>query len=411
MKLTELKNKKILIIGKGLEGESAFRFFKQVFPEAVVSIVDQKDGADYLKNQLNFDLAIKSPGVPKDLLKIPYTTATNIFFANISGVTVGVTGSKGKSTTASLIYAILKEAGLAVHLVGNIGKPMLNELLEKRSNKDVYVCELSSYQLADIKYSPHISVITNLFPEHMDYHGNIENYYLAKTNILAYAGKEDYFIYNQNVERLAILAGSTKAKALPYEKELRFSEDKITLLGKHNVDNARAAVTVARLFNITDVIIEAAVAKFKSLPHRLEFVGEFKGVKFYDDAISTTPESTIQALLALPETATIFLGGLDRGYDFSELVELLVNKNISNIVLFPQSGKRIKDLLDIKNLKLKIFETSSMEDAVKFAYRVTPKGKICLLSTASPSYSIWKNFEEKGDLFQKFVQLLGKKNS
>jgi UDP-N-acetylmuramoylalanine--D-glutamate ligase len=170
-------------------------------------------------------------------------------------------------------------------------------------------------------------------------------------------------------------------------------------LGEHNKDNIKAAISVAREFGIKDDIIKLAVKAFKGLPHRLEFVGEFKGIKFYDDAISTTPESTIMAIEALKNVDTIFLGGQDRGYNFAQLEKVIKKYKIRNVVLFPNSGNNI-----IKNKKsFNVLETKSMEEAVEFAFEFTKKGSICLLSCASPSYSLWKNFEEKGDQFKKFV--------
>ena len=178
MKLDQLKKyKKILILGYEKEGQATERFLKKYHPTALIGIADQKIDPNYLDEQNKYDLVIRSPGVPKHLITKPYTTATNIFFGNCQGKIIGVTGSKGKSTTASLIYSILKNAKKKVKLCGNIGRPMLLELLKPMSREDIFVCELSSYQLDDIEYSPHISVITNLFPEHMNYHGSIDVYY------------------------------------------------------------------------------------------------------------------------------------------------------------------------------------------------------------------------------------------
>ncbi|MCX6722890.1 MAG: hypothetical protein NT094_02355, partial [Candidatus Staskawiczbacteria bacterium] len=157
-----------------------------------------------------------------------------------------------------------------------------------------------------------------------------------------------------------------------------------------------------RELGVSDKIIKEAIQKFKPLPHRLEFVGEFKGIKFYDDAISTTPESTIMAIETLKNVDTIFLGGQDRGYNFGQLEKVIKKYKIKNAVIFPDSGKKIK----IKGLN--ILKTKKMQDAVKFAYKNTATGKICLLSCASPSYSLWKNFEEKGDQFKKFVKQYSK---
>ena len=197
MKLKDLKKyKKILILGYGKEGQATERFLKKYHPTALIGIADQKIDPNYLDEQKKYDLVIRSPGVPKHLVTQPYTTATNIFLANIDNVVIGVTGTKGKSTTVSLIYAILKQAGRTAHLIGNIGRPMLDTMLQEIGKEDIFVCELSSYQLDDIEYSPHISVVTNLFPEHMNYHGSLDAYYQAKKNILKFVKIDDYYCYN-----------------------------------------------------------------------------------------------------------------------------------------------------------------------------------------------------------------------
>ncbi len=409
MKISELNDKKIVILGFGVEGQATLRFLKHHFPEKEIGIADIKDGPDYLEKLKEYDLVIKTAGIPKRVINQPYTTATNIFFANTKGKIIGITGSKGKSTTASLVYDILKAAGFDVKLVGNIGTPMLDELLMPEPKGRLYVCELSSYQLEDLNYSPHISVFINFFPDHLDYHSGLEPYWQAKKNILSYATSKDYFVYDPQYERLAALAKETKARAIPFVETLPFSPNAIPLLGEHNVLNVRAAATVARIFNVKNKDMAKAVRAFKSLPHRLEKVGVFRGITFYDDAISTTPESTTAALEALPQVGTLFLGGTDRRYNFDALALKILEKNIANIVLFPESGARIRDSIQKiaaeKGREMsKILETDDMKKAIAFAYANTPTQSICLLSTASPSYSLWKNFEEKGDLFQRFVK-------
>ena len=409
MKLSELKDKKIAVVGLGLEGQATLKYLKHHFSDKEIGIIDQKDGPNYLDKLKDYELAIKTPGIPGRKISIPYTSATNIFFANTKGKIIGITGSKGKSTTTSLIYDILAAAKYDVKLVGNIGKPMLDELLAPESADRWYVTELSSYQLEDINYSPHISVLINFFPDHLDYHGGLEAYWEAKKRIVARATKDDYFIYNPVYERLADLAKTSKAKSIPCEEALPFFESGIPLLGKHNQDNVRIAITVAHVLHIENNVIETAVKNFKPLPHRLENVGTFEGVTFYDDAISTTPESTIAAIDALPEIGTIFLGGTDRGYTFDALAIKILDKEIPNVVLFPQSGAQILVALirlsKEKGKKLpQIMEAADMKSAVAFTYMATPKNTVCLLSTASPSYSLWKNFEEKGALFQKCIK-------
>jgi UDP-N-acetylmuramoylalanine--D-glutamate ligase len=396
----------ILLVGYAREGVESEKFLKKYFPSIIIGIADKKFGDDYLAKQNSYDLAIKTAGMPGRLILIPYTTATNLFFSNVDRKNViGVTGTKGKSTTAVLIAWIIKKSGRPVQLLGNIGKPMLQALAGPLKEEELVVLELSSYQLEDLQFSPHIAVVTNLFPEHMDYHGDVEKYYQAKKQIITRQGSSDLFVYNSDDARLVEWSRESRAKTMKFVSKLPLNDKEILLLGEHNKRNVRVAVTVARYLGITDSVIAQAIKTFTPLKHRLQFVGEFRGVKFYDDAISTTPESTIQALMTLKKVETIFLGGKDRGYDFYELRKSLKKFGVKNVVLFPDSGEKIVDSLkDFKN----ILRTSDMKEAVKFAYKFTNPSEICLLSCASPSYSIWKDFEEKGDLFQKEVVRQGK---
>lgn len=394
-KLLGLEN--TAIVGYGKEGEVTKKYLKQCYPKLKVGILNAKQGKDYLRKQKDFELAIKTPGINKKFITIPYTTATNIFFSKVSGknMIIGVTGSKGKSTTSSLIYHILKTAGKDVELLGNIGNAMLAAILKPVPKERIFVLELSSYQLDDIAFSPDIAVVTNLFPEHMDFHGNLKNYYEAKKNIIRYQSPDQYFVYNT---KTASWLKNYSGKPISFSTK-QFESN---LLGEHNQQNIGAAVAVTEILQIPQETISQAVKSFTGLKHRLEKVGEFKGITFYDDAISTTPESTIMAIKALKNVDTIFLGGQDRGYNFSDLEKTIKKYNIKNAVLFPDSGNKIK-LPGVKILK-----TKSMQKAVEFAYKYTTPRSICLLSCASPSYSLWKNFEEKGDQFQTMVKKLAK---
>lgn len=391
-----------LILGYGKEGQITEKYLKKYYPKLKISIADEKQGKNYLKNQSDFDIAVKTPGIKKELVKIPYTTATNIFLSKLKNrnLIIGVTGSKGKSTTSSLIYHILRTAGKNVELLGNIGKPMLERLLKPVNKNTIFVLELSSYQLDDIKFSPDIAVVTNLFPEHIDYHNGTKSYYQAKKNIINFQGKGNYFIYYPKNKIMKSWLNNYQGRPVKFFK----SNLKNNLIGEHNKSNIGAAVAVAKILSISDDTIKSAVKNFKGLPHRLEFVGEHKGIKFYDDAISTTPESTIMAIKALKNIDTILLGGEDRGYNFSDLERTIKKYKIRNIVLFPNSGRKI---IKSKN-NFNILHTKSMRDSVRFAYKNTKKGSVCLLSCASPSYSLWKNFEEKGDQFKKFIKRLSK---
>lgn len=407
MKIAELENKRILIMGYGMEGKATEEFLRAKVPSAVIGIADRHDDPDYLSKQDSYDLVIKTPSLHKSKLHVPYTTATNIFFANVKNMIIGITGSKGKSTTTSLIYSILKEAGMKATIKGNIGIPMISELLRPIDEDEVFVLELSSYQLDDIHYSPHIAVVTSLFPEHMNFHGSIEAYYEAKHQIIRYQTEADMFVYNQKFDLLCEWAKQSRSMSVPYIED-DISDWERVLKGEHNLDNIHAAVTVARQMNISDEISERAVAKFEPLAHRLEYAGTYKGIQFINDALATTPEATMQALRAYPDVTTIMLGGEDRGYDFSDLVDMLGTTNIQTIIIFPESGQTMMRMIKEKyGERYSFFETTSMEDAVKHAYEQTKQGATCLLSTASPSYSIWKNYVEKGNLFKEYVLRYG----
>lgn len=410
MTIAELKNyKRILILGYGVEGKATHQFLKRFHPEVDIGIADQSIDPNYLEKQSYFDLVIKSPGIRKELVTKPYTTATNIFFANVKGKTIGVTGTKGKSTTVSLIHHILKWSGLPAYLVGNIGIPALASLIKNNLKRDVYVMELSSYQLADINYSPHISVVINLFPDHMTYHGSVANYYKAKLRIVNAVKSNDYYVYNAHFKELVEAAKKTIAQPIPIINEIPFKLPKVALLGGHNMENVKAALTVSKLFSIKDDIVKSALATFKPLPHRLESVGIYSDIVFFDDAASTTPQSTIVAITALSNIGTIMLGGQDRGYDFSDLAKKICAAEIANVILFPDAGPKIKQAIeDVCSDKINFYETDSMREAVAYAYQNTEKGKICLLSTACPSYTLWQNFSEKGNQFQEFVKSQGK---
>ncbi len=432
-----------LILGYGKEGQFAHDYLRQKYPRFKISIADKnplalKDknltifsGNKYLEAIKRHEVIIKSPGISDWEPEIiaaqnsgqEITSITNMFLALYSRQTIGVTGTKGKSTTASLIYEILKSAGKKVFLIGNIGFDPLEHLLSPFDKKKIFVYELSSYQLSTAKYSPHISLFINIFPDHLPYHHGFNNYFQAKSNLTNFQDKDDYFIFNRNYPALSRLGRRTRAQAIDYLKECSLkngfiyynrkkiiARSKIQLLGDHNVENIMAAICATKLYKVSDSAIKKALRKFTNLEHRLEFVGTYKKISFYDDAISTTPESTLAALEVFKEKiSTIILGGEDRGYKFSALAERLAELKAANIVLFPDSGQRIAAALKAAYQKAgknppAMLSTTSMDEAVKFAYQKTKPGQICLLSTASPSYSLFKDFKEKGNLFKKAVK-------
>jgi UDP-N-acetylmuramoylalanine--D-glutamate ligase len=438
MKLKDLKNKKILVLGLGIEGVDTLKFLRKFFSKKALGVGDRlelknlnfkvrnvikKDknlnlhlGEDYLEALRNYEIIIKSPGIQPRTLK-PFlkkgqrvTSQTEIFFDNCPGKIIGVTGTKGKSTTTSLIYTILKENGIKPYLTGNIGKPTLSLLLTAKP-ENVYVYELSSHQLLNLKKSPHIAVFLNIYPEHLDYYKDFKEYLLAKSNITRYQKKIDYLVFNSKNKFVSEVAKKSKAKKILISS-IKVKKFDTLLKGNFNIQNIKAAVAVARLFKIKDKNILKSIKNFKPLPYRLEDIGTYEGIKFYNDALSTVPEATIAALDALGDKVeTIFLGGFDRGIDFKNLAKRILKSKIKTLILFPTTGDKIFRqviALDDKK-KYKAILVQNMKDGVEQAFKYTKKGKICLLSTASPSFGLFKDYKEKGNLFKKYVKLYGKR--
>jgi len=429
---------RVLILGFGREGIDTFKFLRKVFPKKVLGIADRlkiKDlrfkitdkktrwhlGENYLKALKNYDVIIKSPGIPAKILRKfrrasqIITSQTEIFFENCPGKIVGVTGTKGKSTTASLIYKILKEGaaskeaslaplgrGLKAHLVGNIGKPVLN-LLFSATPKDVYVYELSSHQLFNLKKSPQIAVFLNIYPEHGDYYQNFKEYINAKFNIARYQTKNDFLVYNFEDKIVKEIAKKSKTKKIPIK-------------GKYYSLDIAAAKAVGKIFKIPAKKIEKSIKNFKGLPHRLEFVGKYKGIEgieFYNDSLATIPEAPIEAINALGDNLeTIILGGFERGQNFENLAKRILESEIKTLILFPTTGERIwQSIIKLSGERFsaklpKHFFVDNMEEAVKLAYQNTKREKICLLSPASASFNLFKDYKERGNLFKKWVKLL-----
>lgn len=396
--------KRALIVGYGVEGKATEKYLANHAPELIVGIADEKSHPDQFDNQSAYDIAFRSPGIPKEKMKGYYTTGTNIFFSRSGNKVVGVTGTKGKSTVASLIGHILQSAGLPARVLGNIGTPLIQELDAIQNTEDIIIVELSSYQLDDLAYSPQIAVATSLYSDHLDYHKSRERYFDAKRNIMRHQTGSDIFIYNPKFDILQSWAKDARGRTKPYDVDLLMNEKDIPLKGEHNRDNINAAVTVCRELGVSDEEILSAVKTYKPLPHRMEKVGTFNDITFYDDAIGVVPEATIAAISSLEKVDTVLLGGTDRGYDFSELEAVIRQKGVRNLVLFPDTGSR---MFVNDRSQFTVLETDRMEEAVRFCYQHTKPGSIALLSTASPSYRLWKSYEEKGNEFQTWVKELG----
>ncbi len=418
MNITDLSGKKICILGFGKEGQAMLKALDKHSVKSDVTVADKNPvppatgyklqaGPNYLSDLQRFDVIIKSPGIPPQLefraVEEKMTSPTQIFFDSIKdsgAIVIGVTGSKGKSTTSTLMYEILKAGKKDVSLIGNIGEPAISHLGET-SPKKIFVMEMSSYQLMDLTVSPAIAVVTSFFPEHLDYHGSLKSYLEAKKHIAKFQGKNDVIFYpatSGGAREIAMQSSGTQIPFSPDECPIPIEQTK--LIGEHNRSNIAAAYKIGMHLKIPSDVMLKVIRNFQGLPHRLQSLGVHHEIEWVDDAISTTPESTMAALDALGDrVATIILGGQDRGNDFGELAKRITKSSIKTVILFPGSGPRIREAIGDARADVCFHDADSMEKAVDYAKKHTMPGKIVLLSTASPSYGMFKNFEEKGTAF------------
>ncbi len=415
MKTEEIKGKNILILGFGREGEDTLNFMKEIGSFANITIADKKEnlsisdkslklslGDDYLKNIEEYDLIIKSPGIPIDritpLIKegTIITSQSDIFLDNVKGTVIGITGTKGKSTTSSLITNILKKKGLDASLVGNIGEPTLKYLKDDNPDK-IYVYELSSFQLETVNKSPNISIILNLYKDHLDHHKNFKDYVNAKSKITQFQKEDDILIFNKEDPIVKEIALKSKAKKIPFNPK----NDPLGIRKDITVP-AEVLLIVSKIFDISDELIIETISSFTPLPHRLENVGRYKGITFYNDSAATIPEAAISAINKIgPDLDTLITGGVDKGFSLKELSDKIVESSINNLILFPETGKKIEEFV---SGKLNIFHAEDMKTAVEIAFLKTEKGKSCLLAPAASSFNMFKDYQERGNLFKKYVK-------
>lgn len=410
--LPDFYDKDVVFVGRGKEGVSFEKFINTHASPRSFRFVDQKDDPDYLENLKKLDLTqtivVKTPGCPGRLMTVPYTTPTRVFFdcvKQLHAKSVGITGTKGKTTTSSLMAATLKNAGLDARLCGNIGDPMLDSL-EGATQNTIFVVELSSYQLTELRQSPDVAIITNLFRDHTDYHGNLEAYWEAKRNIMRFMDETGAVVFSPEFEVVLHWLAESKARQIMINPQEAVDMSKAKLIGDHNKLNYLMVRAAAELFGVDRATAQTTFYNFEPIRHRLQPVRTVRGITFVDDAIGSNPEATIAGIQALVRNrgpiGCVMLGGVDRNYDYSELVKLLEVLLIPNLVLFPDTGAIIKTMLP-ETYKPELFETRDMTEAVDWAAEHCPSGSICLLSTAAPSTVLWTNFEEKGSLFQQAV--------
>ena len=465
MKIQELSKyseKKIAILWYGKEGKSSKDFLERIWYKNINILDKNTSWENYLDNLWEYDLIFKTTGISLYNENV-YTyrdkiiSNSEIFFNNYNGKVIWVTATKGKSTTSTLIYETLKNAWYRVKLVGNIGNPALDEVdILNWETYDYIVYELSSYMLETFKPKCFIAVFGNLFECHLAWHkDSFEIYKQAKLNILE--NSQNILIWNDfkhllnTPQKSPFLKGSTqnvvegegfnkaysfwKKWYYNFEEKKFFIENKeileiqnILLQWEHNKKNISSVVWICDIISKTENkqwVLEKLVdglketlENFKWLPHRLEDIGNYNGITFIDDAIATTQESTIAAVETFwDKIGTLFLWWESSKTNYSKLRDILEKYDISNIVLFPDSWNDIFESFSKKlelekethlewynNYKPKLYKTTSMKNAVKFAYENTTPWKICILSNASPSFSLWKSFIAKWELFQKEVK-------
>ena len=390
-KYERFDGKRILIWGYGREGKSTEKFLKEFCEPESVGIFEGK--REDIREE-DYDYIIKSPGIVMEDDDPKYTSQTDILLEVYKKNIIGVTGTKGKSTTSAMLHHVLDEClDTNVILLGNIGKPCLDYFGDIKDDT-VVVFEMSCHQLAHAHFSPHIAVFLNIYEEHLDYYHTFENYFRAKCNITNNQDGNDVLYIGDQVPSF-----ETKAvKKVIHRDDTPHFE--LNVPGKHNEYNAYVVSSIAtEMFGIEPDRIRAALKTFKGLPHRLCYIGEKDGIKYYDDSISTIPNATIEALEAIKDAKSVIIGGLDRGISYDILIDYIREHNEYIYIFAYESGKKIYEAVKGPDNRILV---EDLKEAVNKAKEVTPEGSSCILSPAAASYGYFKDFEERGDKFREF---------
>ncbi|MDM8541667.1 UDP-N-acetylmuramoyl-L-alanine--D-glutamate ligase [Desulfococcaceae bacterium HSG9] len=456
MRIQELGGRKVALWGFGREGRATLRWLHKRLPELPLTVlndnplpantetVENKNvrfltGADAIKAIASYDIIIKSPGISSYRPEISdaqsqgvrFTSATQLWFDEHPQVkTVCVTGTKGKSTTSGLIAAMLRKSGVNAILGGNIGVPLLS-LTDLPEPPEIMVIELSSYQTSDLHASPSVGLLLNLFPEHLDWHGNTANYFRDKIRLFNNMPDKSVIINHTDPHTQQFrhrwpdarcfnhpdgfhIAAPGRIVHICRGSQRLFDINHVRLPGRHNLSNICAALTVLEILGIDAAEAVETAAAFGGLPHRLQIIGEKNRVLYVDDSISTAPEATIAAVQSFQgRKITLLAGGFDRGLPLEQLAAFLVNQsgpghNLWAVVTMPESGVRLADairkiLACQPDNAFQLHEASDLEQAVSIAHEITPPQGVILLSPAAPSYGAFKNFEQRGKAFAAFV--------
>ncbi len=433
---------KIAILGYGSQGASALEYWNS--PENVITVCDQNEslelpngvkaqlGSDYLSGLTTFDLLVRSPSIhPQDILLAnpnasdilnKVTTNTNQFLEVCPTKNViGVTGTKGKGTTSTLIAEILKATGKQVHLGGNIGTPPLEMLKENIKSEDWVVLELANFQLIDIKRSPHIAVCLMITSEHQDWHHNFDEYITAKQQLFRWQEADDYAVFFANSPHSRHIVSASKGKIIPYfsppgayvendhiiiNTQTVCATSEVGLRGKHNWQNVCAAITAVWPITQDVEAMRRVIKTFKGMEFRLEHIRATNGIDYYNDSFGTTPETAIVALEAFSQPKVIILGGSDKGANYAELAKTVKDSNVRSVILIGQTGPAIKQALETTGFSNIIDGGKTMTEIVDVAARQAKTGDVVLLSTACASFDMFKNYKDRGEQFNQAVRAL-----
>ena len=431
--------RRVLLLGYGREGKALAKRLLTVGGYSALGIADLNPvseapagavlhiGAGYQDVMKDYDIVFKSPGIvlteghrPQELSCL-VTSLTELFLAAYHDQCIGITGTKGKSTTSSLLYHVLKSAGIPAVLGGNIGIP-LADLYEQIAPETAIVAEIGVHQLEYNRRSPKTAVLLNIYEEHLDHYGTMEYYAYCKENIYRNQKPGDLLICgvpdlpaagdcSGEVLRLALDDEQADISLLhgciaKYGKEKLMLPADLPLTGAHNRYNCAVVFAVARRLGVCAEEILSAFRSFQPLPHRLRPIGCFHGIRWVDDSISTACETCIQALNSLPDTDTVLIGGMDRGISYQPLLDYLATSAVPHIILMSDSGRRmINEAASYSDeLLSRMVYAEDLPAAVSMAKKLTAEGKICLLSPAAASYNVYRNFEERGEHFALLAQ-------
>lgn len=446
-----LLNKEVLVIGLGISGLSTIKALDKI--GAKISVADSKD-EESLKNILthiegieinkylggadvpldNIDLIVKSPGVPprgklvQKAEKLNIKIITDIELGYILSPTdniIAITGTNGKTTTTTLTGKIFKNANLKTFIVGNIGVGILQEVFNSKKD-DIFIIESSSFQLENtFSFKPKVSLVLNISPDHLDWHGSYENYINAKKNIFKNQGIDDYTILNYDDELIRTFESEISSNIIWFslkeklgtgiyidggdiviskgnKKKKIMSISDIKILGKHNLENILGSIGIAYAMGIDLKVVKDTIKSFKGVEHRLEFVEKKRGVLFYNDSKGTNIEASIKAIESIETPIILIAGGYDKGVEFDEFIKSFNNK-IKSLIILGQTKEKIKNAA-IRNNFNDYYLVENMKEGVDLAYTLSNKGDSILLSPACASWGMYKNFEERGKVFKDLVR-------